>query len=92
MGVFGGVNQEGIWEEDSYTPHRFFSFFTDESLKGVLSKHFDIISFEQIDTGGKYYFQSVVMRKKRKKSEVAYVSPHGKRPKDKAPWSVKWSS
>lgn len=64
MGVYGGEDSEGIWEDDIYTPHRFFSFFTDENIKKVASSYFDIISFERIETGGKYHFQSIIMKKK----------------------------
>ena len=64
MGVYGGEDSEGIWEEDVYTPHRFFSFYTDENIKKVTSNYFDIISFERIETGGKYHFQSIIMKKK----------------------------
>ena len=64
MGVYGGEDSEGIWEEDVYTPHRFFSFYTDENIKKVTSNYFDIISFETIETGGKYHFQSIIMKKK----------------------------
>lgn len=63
MGVYGGDDSEGIWEDDLYTPHRFFSFYQDENIKRVVSSCFEIISFERIETGGKYYFQSIVMRK-----------------------------
>ena len=64
MGVYGGEDSEGIWEDDIYTPHRFFSFYTDENIKKVVSNYFELISFERIETGGKYYFQSIIMRKK----------------------------
>jgi SAM-dependent methyltransferase len=64
MGVYGGENSEGIWQDDIYTPHRFFSFYTDEDIKEVVSKYFELISFERIETGGKYHFQSIIMRKK----------------------------
>lgn len=64
MGVYGGEDKEGIWEDDSYIPKRFFAFYTDESIKNAVQVYFDIISFERIETGGDYYFQSVIMRKK----------------------------
>jgi len=65
MGVYGGEDSEGIWDEDIYTPHRFFSFHTDESIKKYVTKYFELISFERIETGGKYYFQSIILRKKK---------------------------
>ena len=64
MGVYGGQDSEGIWEEDFYNPPRFFSFFTDEKLKHVVSQYFDIISFETIETEGKYNFQALILRKR----------------------------
>lgn len=63
MGVYGGDDSEGIWQDDVYTPHRFFSFYTDDNIKKVVSNYFEVISFERIETGGKYHFQSIVMRK-----------------------------
>jgi len=64
MGVYGGEDSEGIWQDDKYTPHRFFSFYTDETIQKVVSNYFQVISFERNETGGKYHFQSIIMRKK----------------------------
>jgi cyclopropane fatty-acyl-phospholipid synthase-like methyltransferase len=66
IGVYGGVDWEGIWEEDFYSPHRFFSFYTDEGIKAVVLKYFDIVQFERIDFGGKHHFQSIMLRKRSK--------------------------
>ncbi len=63
MGVYGGEDSEGIWEDDIYSPPRFFSFFTDEKIKEMVSYYFDIVQFETIETGGKYHFQSLILRK-----------------------------
>lgn len=63
MGVYGGYDTEGIWEDDIYIPQRYFSFYTDERLKEIVSQYFELISFETIQTGDKYYFQSIIMRK-----------------------------
>ncbi|MFZ5354850.1 MAG: class I SAM-dependent methyltransferase [Bacillota bacterium] len=63
MGVYGGEDKEGIWEEDFYSPQRFFSFYTDDSIKRIVSEFFVLVSFERIETGSKYYFQSIVLRK-----------------------------
>jgi cyclopropane fatty-acyl-phospholipid synthase-like methyltransferase len=66
LGIYGGYEYEGIWENDRYVPNRFFSFFTDEHLKQELTKVFDIISFESIQTepGDPLHFQSVILRKR----------------------------
>ncbi|WP_047982808.1 class I SAM-dependent methyltransferase [Ornithinibacillus californiensis] len=66
MGVYGGENHEGIWEEDHYTPKRFFSFFEDETIKELVSEFFTIEYFEVIPkevVGGKFQFQSIILRK-----------------------------
>ncbi|GGE40721.1 hypothetical protein GCM10011391_19390 [Pullulanibacillus camelliae] len=65
MGVYGGNNSEGIWEEDDYEPKRFFSFFDDTSLQYAVSKTFDIVYFKTIPKdiiGGDLAFQSMLLR------------------------------
>ena len=64
MGVYGGYDFEGIWERDSYTPKRFFSFHSDEGLKQVVTERFTLLSFRQISSGdGDLHFQSLNLRK-----------------------------
>lgn len=67
LGVYGGENFEGIWEEDHYTPKRFFSFYEDASLKELLSelfhiKYFAVVPKEKV--GGQFNFQSVILGNK----------------------------
>lgn len=65
MGVYGGENYQGIWEEDAYTPKRFFSFFEDDSIKQLLAEFFIIEYFNVVPkerVGGKYHFQSIILR------------------------------
>jgi RimJ/RimL family protein N-acetyltransferase len=63
MGVYGGENSEGIYEKDFYTPKRFFSFFTDEAIKEEVSKYFEIVSFEKIETErGNLDFQALILK------------------------------
>jgi SAM-dependent methyltransferase len=63
MGVYGGENSEGIYEEDFYTPKRFFSFFTDEAIKEEVSKCFEIVSFKKIETErGNLDFQAFILK------------------------------
>jgi Holliday junction resolvasome RuvABC ATP-dependent DNA helicase subunit len=50
MGVYGGYNFEGAWDEDPYSPNRFFSFYQDEEIKEVVSKEFEIIRFDIVDS------------------------------------------
>ncbi|MEC1521039.1 class I SAM-dependent methyltransferase [Neobacillus niacini] len=66
MGVYGGENHDGIWEEDSYTPKRFFSFFEDNSIKELLSEFFTIDYFHVVPkeiVGGPFHFQSIILIK-----------------------------
>jgi hypothetical protein len=66
IGIYGGPDHEGVWEEDAYTPKRFFSFFTDVRLQQEVSNVFDIISFKTIQTepDDTLHFQRLVLKKK----------------------------
>ncbi|MBC8333960.1 MAG: class I SAM-dependent methyltransferase [Anaerolineales bacterium] len=67
IGVYGGIDHEGIWEEDNCEPKRFFSFYDDEHLKRILGEVFDLLSFRQINTGESsrhLHFQSITLRKR----------------------------
>jgi SAM-dependent methyltransferase len=64
MGVYGGYQHEGIWEEDPYTPHRFFSFYEDNEIKKVVSKEFEIIQFVTVPMEGMTTdYQSIILKK-----------------------------
>jgi len=64
LGMYGGMDFEGIWEDDFYTPKRFFSFHTDEGLKDILSDIFEILYFKNIQFGeDRRPFQSTILRK-----------------------------
>ena len=67
LGIYGGVEREGVYEEDTYEPKRFFSFWTDEALKPKLIQRFEILQFENIDIGNQdgLGFQSLILRKPR---------------------------
>lgn len=66
MGVYGGVDSEGVWEEDDHEPRRFFAFYTDDQLKRLLSQFFDILTFTvmpNVGTSDNLHHQGVVLRK-----------------------------
>ena len=64
LGLYGGFDFEGIWEDDFYTPKRFFSLHTDENLRQTLSKVFEILYFRSIEFDkDQRPFQSVILRK-----------------------------
>jgi len=64
LGLYGGVDFESVWEEDSYRPKRFFSFHTNENLKKIVTKWFEIIYFQELVFGEEEMnFQSIILRK-----------------------------
>jgi len=66
IGMYGGYNHEGIWEEDSYIPKRFYSFFTDEDLEQEVTNVFDVLSFNRIHFGPEnpMHFQALILKKR----------------------------
>ena len=66
IGVYGGYDHEGIWDNDSYIPKRFFSFFSDENLEAEVSKVFDILIFNRVSLGedDPIHFQSLILKKR----------------------------
>jgi SAM-dependent methyltransferase len=65
LGVWGGRDSEHIWEEDSYDPPRFFSYYTDDDLRRVVGEHFDVVDFRSIPhptDPGHPHLQSVLLR------------------------------
>jgi SAM-dependent methyltransferase len=64
LGIYGGYDFEGIWDQDSYSPKRFFAFHSDDNLKKIIAEYFEIIYFQNIQLGeGNRAFQSVILRK-----------------------------
>ena len=67
LGVWGGIDEEGIYEDDFYQPNRFFSFRTDEDLKDRVAEVFEILSFETLtpddQTDDRLHLQLILARK-----------------------------
>ncbi|WP_442600725.1 class I SAM-dependent methyltransferase [Paenibacillus sp. KN14-4R] len=64
MGVYGGYNSEGIWEEDPCQPQRFFSFYDEMKMKEKVTQIFDLQEFRTVPLEGmKLNFQGMVLRK-----------------------------
>lgn len=73
MGLYGGRSSEGIWENDFYEPHRYFSFYEDEEIKEIISEIFEIDEFKSrygIRDG--FSFQSMILKKNKKKMGGAF--------------------
>ena len=49
IGLWGGVDEEGIYQDDFYQPDRFFSFRSDEELVARVGEAFEVASFEVLD-------------------------------------------
>jgi SAM-dependent methyltransferase len=67
LGVWGGDDREGMYEDDFYAPARFFSFRSDAALVRMVEEVFDVESFETFlpddeqDEDG-LHMQSLVIR------------------------------
>lgn len=65
LGLYGGKDSEGVWEEDWCEPKRFFSFYLDDAILEVVSRHFEIEHFSTIPLEeGNPHFQSFTLRKR----------------------------
>lgn len=64
LGQYGGIEQDGVFEEDTYQPKRYFSWLTDDQLQQVLGECFEILTFESIDIGADdgSHFQAAILR------------------------------
>ena len=65
MGVWGGESFEGILEEDSFEPKRFFSFWEDRALLELVMAQFELTYFRKVivEAARTYHFQSLILRK-----------------------------
>jgi len=68
LGMYGGHDFEGVWEDDTYTPKRFFSYYSDDHIQQLVATVFDILSFYHIMTSrqSNLHFQSLILRKRNK--------------------------
>lgn len=63
LGVWGGDESfEGVPEDDSQTPKRFFARRTDEELTGYVTRSFELVDFHRVETGD-WPFQAVTLRR-----------------------------
>ena len=67
LGVYGGIDHEGVWEDNPYDPKRYLSFRTDERLRKIVAGAFGVHTFRRIALDGRrdgLHFQSLVLRKR----------------------------
>jgi hypothetical protein len=60
MGVYDGKNHEGVWEEDTYSPKRFFSFHDEASIQETVINVFMLEQFRKISLDGEFDFYSMI--------------------------------
>jgi SAM-dependent methyltransferase len=65
LGVYGGNEFEGVWQEDWAEPKRFFAYYTDKALLAVVSSLFELVYFHQVavEREAGFHFQSFILRK-----------------------------
>ncbi len=62
LGVHGGNGGEGPSRNDLHEPARFFSWRTDEQIRGFATRYFGLFDFHVIESG-QLHFQSLTMRR-----------------------------
>ncbi len=64
LGVYGGREFEGVWDEDDFEPKRFFCHHMDEDLCARAAEFFSLESFRRIPQGWNgLHFQSLTLRR-----------------------------
>ena len=66
LAVYGGMESEGVFEDDHHWPKRFFSFYTDEQMMELAGSVFEIHDFkvimpEEVSEG--LHVQRLILRK-----------------------------
>lgn len=63
MGVYGGEDFEGIYEDDFQEPKRFFSLYSSQHIQTAVGQFFNLVYFEEVPTGQqRQIFQSMIWR------------------------------
>lgn len=63
LGMYGGISEEGIYEQDIYEPKRFFASYTKEELLDIVKDYFNVEECNQIKLEGRRDFLSLILRK-----------------------------
>jgi SAM-dependent methyltransferase len=64
LGLYGGREFEGVWDDDSFEPKRFFCHHPDEELEALVRAFFEVESFRRIPHGWNgLHFQSLILRR-----------------------------
>lgn len=69
--VYGGMEWEGLREQDWHHPPRFFAYHTDERLRHITAPLFDLVSFHTLPSEMKpLYFQCLILRAKHERNRT----------------------
>ncbi|MFN2125056.1 MAG: class I SAM-dependent methyltransferase [Candidatus Promineifilaceae bacterium] len=64
LGMYGGINQEGPWDEDEHIPKRYFAFYQDDQIKAITRAYFSLRSFKTIpQPNSELHFQRLILQK-----------------------------
>lgn len=67
LGVFGGIDRDGPWEDDQHVPKRHFALYLDEEIAEIAAGYFDLRDFITIESGSKrsgVHFQRLILQKR----------------------------
>jgi len=64
LGMYGGIDVEGIYKKDHCRPKRFFSQYTTPDLLTIVQKYFKLEYFKSLTPFKDGVFQSLILRKK----------------------------
>ncbi|MDR9855793.1 8-oxo-dGTP diphosphatase MutT [Paenibacillus sp. VCA1] len=63
LGLYGGMSTDGIWEQDTYEPKRYFAMYPDEEIQRIIQIYFQMENFHTRDMGeGSPHFQGMLLR------------------------------
>lgn len=48
LGVYGGIERDGSWEDDKHVPKRYFALYLDEQIEAITGEYFTIRDFKKI--------------------------------------------
>ncbi|MGM1050425.1 MAG: class I SAM-dependent methyltransferase [Bacillota bacterium] len=64
LGLYGGLSTDGVWEQDTYEPKRYFAMYPNEEIQRIVKEHFKVEDFHTRSMGeGKPHFQAMRLRK-----------------------------
>jgi SAM-dependent methyltransferase len=73
LGQYGGFDSEGISDETSHQPPRFFSFLGDEAMRAAVTEAFELLEFRSVtvaEPDDPLHYQSFLLRR------GATLTPH----------------